>query len=322
MCQIRKLELWCSAWSCVYSPPDLPMRWHTLGGIGLYDRGIAMQSRSPSRTAVGAAVHRAVHQDLEGGKIFADPLAGTILGEEARVIIAEAAVDPTQRPMRLFIAARSRFAEDSLSAAVSRGVRQAVVLGAGLDTFSLRNPHAPLGLHVFEVDHPATQAWKRERLVREGLALPASLTFAPVDFEQQSLADGLRAAGFQPDRPAFFHWLGVVPYLTRDAIWATLSYIASPPESEVVFDYSEPIENYPSERRTNVTAVSARVSAIGEPWLSHFDPAKMTRELRARGFGELEDLSLADISVRFFGTTKGEAKGGPGPHIVRARHVA
>jgi O-methyltransferase involved in polyketide biosynthesis len=89
------------------------------------------------------------------------------------------------------------------------------------------------------------------------------------------------------------HARSVVPYLTRDAIRATLSYIASPPESEIVFDYSEPIENYPSERRTNVTAVSAGVSAIGEPWLSHFDPAEMTRELRARGFGELEDLSLA-----------------------------
>jgi methyltransferase (TIGR00027 family) len=106
------------------------------------------------------------------------------------------------------MAARSRFAEDCLSAAVARGVRQAVVLGAGLDTFSLRNPHARLGLHVFEVDHPATQAWKRERLVREGLAIPASLTFTPVDFEQQSLADGLCAAGFQSNRPAFFHWLG------------------------------------------------------------------------------------------------------------------
>ena len=281
-----------------------------------------MQSRPPSRTALGAAVHRAVHQQLEGGKIFADPLAGTVLGEEARGIIAEAAADPTQRPLRLFMAARSRFAEDCLSAAVSRGVRQAVVLGAGLDTFSLRNPYARLGLHVFEVDHPATQAWKRERLVRVGLAVPASLTFAPVDFEQQSLADGLRAAGFQSDRPAFFLWLGVVPYLTRDAIWAAFSFIASLPESEVVFDYSEPIENYPAERRTEVAAVSARVAAIGEPWLSHFDPDELSRELRARGFGELEDLGIADISVRFFGTPKGEAIGGPGPHIVRARHVA
>ena len=102
-----------------------------------------MQSRPPSRTALGAAVHRAVHQTLEGGKIFADPLAVTVLGEDARAIIAEAAADPSQRPMRLFIAARSRFAEDCLSAAVSRGVRQAVVLGAGLDIslYAIRMRH-------------------------------------------------------------------------------------------------------------------------------------------------------------------------------------
>src|ERR1700752_674340 len=116
-----------------------------------------MQSRPPSRTALGAAVHRAAHQTLEGGKIFADPLARTILGKEARTIIEEEAADPSRRPMRLFIATRSRFAEDCLSAAVARGVRQAVVLGAGLDPFSLRNPHARLGLHVFDVDHPAKQ---------------------------------------------------------------------------------------------------------------------------------------------------------------------
>jgi methyltransferase (TIGR00027 family) len=280
-----------------------------------------MQSRPPSRTALGAAVHRAAHQTLEGGKIFADPLARTILGKEARTIIEEEAADPSRRPMRLFIAARSRFAEDCLSAAVARGVRQAVVLGAGLDTFSLRNPHARLGLHVFDVDHPATQAWKRERLVQEGLAVPASLTFAPVDFEQQGLADGLRAAGFQSDRPAFFHWLGVVPYLTRDAISATFGFIVGVPESEIVFDYSEPLENYPPGRRANVAAVGERAAAVGEPWISHFDPAELSRELRARGFGELEDLGLAEISVRFFGTTEGEAKGGPGPHIIRARRV-
>ena len=281
-----------------------------------------MQGRPPSRTALGAAVHRAAHQTLEGGKIFADPLACTILGKEAGAIIEEAAGDPSQRTMRLFIAARSRFAEDCLSAAVSRGLRQAVVLGAGLDTFSLRNPHARLGLRVFEVDHPATQAWKRERLAQEGLAVPASLTFAPVDFEQQGLADGLRTAGFHSDRPAFFHWLGVVPYLTRDAISATLSFIVGVPQSEVVFDYSEPLENYPPERRANVAAVGAHAASIGEPWLSHFDPAELSRELLARGFRELEDLGLAEISVRFFGTPKGEAKGGAGPHIMRARRIA
>jgi methyltransferase (TIGR00027 family) len=281
-----------------------------------------MHSRPPSRTALGAAVHRAVHQTLEGGEIFADPLALSILGEEDRALIAEAASNPSERTLRGFIAARSRFAEDCLSAAVSRGVRQAVILGAGLDTFSLRNPHAGLGLHVFEVDHPGTQVWKRERLVQQGLAVPASLTFAPVDFEQQGLAHGLRAAGFQISHPAFFHWLGVVPYLTRDAIWVTLSYIVGVPESEVVFDYSEPLENYPPERRVNVAAVGARTAAIGEPWLTHFDPVELSRELHATGFGEIEDLGLTEISVRYFGTPKGGVKGGPGPHIIRARRIA
>jgi len=168
----------------------------------------ATQSRPPSRTAFIVAAHRAAHQKLEGGRIFADPFAHIILGKEAIAPDSEAEAETSQRPVRLFIAARSRFAEDCLSAAVSRGVRQAIILGAGLDTFSLRNPHVQLGLHVFEVDHPATQAWKRERLMQEGLTLPTSLTFAPVDFERQDLADGLRAVGFQSDQPAFFHWLG------------------------------------------------------------------------------------------------------------------
>ena len=119
-----------------------------------------------------------------------------MLDDETRARLDEMAADPAQRPMRLFIAARSRFSEDTLAACVARGVRQVVVLGAGLDTFSLRNPHA--GVRVFEVDYPATQGWKRERLTQAGLAMPSSLTFAPVDFERQSLAEGLRPPDFRP----------------------------------------------------------------------------------------------------------------------------
>jgi methyltransferase (TIGR00027 family) len=234
----------------------------------------------------------------------------------------EEAGDPAQRRLRLFIAARSRFAEDCLSAAVSRGVRQVVILGAGLDTFCLRNPYVDLGLRVFEVDHPATQSWKRERLRQEGLVAPSLLTFVPIDFERQDLADGLSAAGFQANHPANFHWLGVVPYLTRNAISTTLSFIVGIPGGEVVFDYSEPIENYPSERAANVAAIGARAAAVGEPWLSHFNPSELSRELHRLGFEEVEDLGIADISVRYFGISSGEAKGGPGPHIIRARRVA
>ena len=163
-----------------------------------------MQAGEPSHMARGAAAYRAIHQTLESGVIFSDPFAARILDDETRASLEEIAADPSHRPMRLFIAARSRFSEDTLAACVARGVRQIVVLGAGLDTFSLRNPHVGRGVRVFEVDYPATQGWKRERLQQAGLAIPASLTFAPVDFERQSLADGLKAAGFQADRPAFF----------------------------------------------------------------------------------------------------------------------
>ena len=194
-----------------------------------------MHHGQPSQTARSAAAHRAIHQILEGGAIFKDPFASRILDERTAVSLNEMAADESLRPMRLFIAARSRFSEDALAACVARGVRQIVILGAGLDTFSLRNPFADAGVRVFEVDYPATQAWKRERLKEAGLALPASLTFVPIDFEQHSLAEGLAGAGFRSDCPAFFQWLGVVVYLSREAILVTLDVIASIPASAVVF---------------------------------------------------------------------------------------
>jgi methyltransferase (TIGR00027 family) len=276
-----------------------------------------MRAGEPSRTALGAAAYRAIHQTLEGGVIFRDPFAARILDDETRGGLDDMASDLSLRPMRLMIAARSRFSEETLAACVARGVRQVVVLGAGLDTFSLRNPHA--GLRVFEVDYPATQAWKRERLEQAGLAVPDTLTFAPVDFERQSLADGLAAAGFRADRSAFFQWLGVVPYLTREAISQTLDFIAAVPESEVVFDYGEPFENYAEERRANVMAVAERAAARGEPWLSQFDPAEMSDLLRKAGFGVIEDLGMAALSERFYGALKQHARIGPGAHVVRAR---
>ena len=277
-----------------------------------------MQNGQPSRTALGAAIQRAAHQALDGGRIFSDPVARVVLGSEADTLINAVSADPAQRQMRIFMAARSRFAEDSLSTAVSRGVRQVVILGAGLDTFSLRNPHAQLGLRVFEVDHPATQAWKRDRLQEANLAIPTMLTFAPVDFTCQDLAQELAAAGFQADQPAFFCWLGVVPYLQREAISSILRFVASLPRSEVVFDYSEPLENYSPERRANVAAVAARTAAIGEPWLSYFDPVELAQDLRNHGFDEQEDLGLADIAVRYLGAPKQQGVTEAGPHVIRA----
>jgi methyltransferase (TIGR00027 family) len=278
-----------------------------------------MRAGQPSRTARGAAAYRAIHQQLDGGAIFSDPYASRILDAETLSTLEQMAADPSLRPLRLLIAARSRFSEDTLDASVARGVRQVVVLGAGLDTFSLRNPHADRGVRVFEVDFPATQEWKRQRLSEAGLAVPASLTFAPVDFEHESLADGLAKSGFQSDRPAFFQWLGVVPYLTRDAISSTLDFIAAIPDSEVAFDYAEPFENYPADRRAHIMGVAEKAAARGEPWLSFFDPTELSRLLGDKGFAIVEDLGTAELADRFYGALKEGIPVGPGGHVVRAK---
>lgn len=143
----------------------------------------------PDRSSSGPA-----HQVLEQGRIFSDPLALRILGQNAETIVLEAQ-HPSRRRMRLFVAVRTRFAEDALTAAIEVGVRQLVVLGAGLDTYAYRSSFRDR-LRIFEADHPATQAWKRQQLQAAAISAPESLTFASVDFERQTLADGLREVGF------------------------------------------------------------------------------------------------------------------------------
>ncbi|MFD8379532.1 class I SAM-dependent methyltransferase [Streptomyces sp. NPDC059679] len=264
-----------------------------------------MQPRSPSRTAERVAVLRAAHQTLDHGRLFHDPLAVRMLGADADDLLGKfdaARTAPGRRRFRLFIAARSRFAEDHLAAAVARGVRQLVVLGAGLDTFAYRNPHEAAGLAVFEVDHPATQEWKRERLSGAGIPLPPSLTFAPVDFERESLGDGLAAAGFDPARPAFFSWLGVVPYLTREAVFGTLGHLAGlPGGAEAVFDYSEPPSAMTPRVRAAHRARAERVAALGEPFLSYFAPEQLAADLREAGFAAVEDLDAIRLLARYAG---------------------
>jgi methyltransferase (TIGR00027 family) len=177
-----------------------------------------MQSEKPSRTARAAAIHRAAHQVLEQGRIFADPLAFRILGEDPESIVREAEEHPTGRRMRIFIAARTRFAEDALAAAFEGGVRQLVLLGAGLDTYAYRSHLSADGLHIFEVDHPATQVWKCQRLADAGIPIPKSLRFVSIDFERQSLAERLAASALDRTKQTFFSWLGVVPYLAEAAV--------------------------------------------------------------------------------------------------------
>jgi len=260
-----------------------------------------MQEGKFSRTAQRVAIRRAAHQLLDQPRVLDDPLALRIIGGEAA---AELRSNPKEHPafaraFRAFMVARSRFAEDELASAYARGVRQYVVLGAGLDTFAYRNPHA--ALRVFEVDHPATQEWKREQLLAAEIAIPSSLTFVPVDFEQQTLGAGLEQCGFDTSAPAFFSWLGVTPYLTREACMTTLGWIARMPVgSGVVFDFAIDPALLNAGQREAFDALSKRVAAAGEPFQLFFDPAKLQGELKSLGFHRTEFLQGKQINERYF----------------------
>ncbi len=276
-----------------------------------------MQSGEPSRTALGAARHRAAHQILEHGWIFSDPLAVRILGEDAESIARGAEENPASRRMRIFIAARTRFAEDSLAAAVKLGVSQLVVLGAGLDTYAYRGAMADR-LRVFEVDHPATQEWKKQRLRDAGIFPPATLTFAPVDFENETLTAGLEAAGFDPAQQTFFMWLGVVPYLTEDAFWSTIIFIANlKGGAHVVFDYSDPPDSLAPEMREIHEQRAARVAELGEPWINYLDSTQLHRSLKDLGFRDIEDLGPRQIAECWF-PHRADSMPEKGGHILRA----
>ena len=279
-----------------------------------------MKPDEPSRTALMIARQRAAHQLLDHGAILQDPFALKILGEDEKDVLQFANQHPLAGIGRLVTAARSRIAEDALARAVEGGLRQIVILGAGLDTFALRNPHRARQIRIYEVDHPATQARKLQRLAEAEIALPPSLILVPVDFECDALAEKLAAAGFQQDSPAFFTWLGVVPYLTQDAIGRTLDYIASIPNSEVVFDYMEPPEASSEDIRGLVLKRTEQLAKTEERWASRFDPIEMATLLRAHAFDRVEDNDFPRIVSRFGRDVEGLAPGQIGVHVVHAKH--
>jgi len=254
-------------------------------------------------------------------RVFDDPLAVPILGAEGRRELEERlAYADAGAALRAFVAVRSRLAEDALAERVAHGVRQYVVLGAGLDTFAHRNPHAEAGLRVFEVDHPATQGWKRERLAETALPPPPLLAFAPVDFERTTALEGLARAGLRFDRPAAVSWLGVVPYLEREVVLETLRSLAAalPSGTQVVFDYGVPPAAMSASTRARYERLASRVAAAGERFQTFFEPAELARELAAAGFAGVEDWGAGALNARFFA---GRADGlllAEAGHIVRA----
>ncbi len=281
-----------------------------------------MHADRPSATAFYVALHRAAHQLRDTPLVLDDPLALRIVGKKAADAVRSGAWkenDRLTRRFRIFLATRSRYVADELATAIAGGVRQYVVLGAGLDTSAYRQPHAAAGLRIFEVDHPATQAWKRTRLAEAGIAIPPELTFAPVDFERQSVMDGLRAAGFSTKQPAFFSWLGVVPYLTWETIQRTLaSVVALPTGTTVVFDYVADPASLNLFWRLIARWMARRLARAGEPWRSHFIPAQLAADLRAMGFRAATEVSPAALNQRYCRDRTDGLTVGPIGHLMQA----
>jgi|ERR1700678_334354 methyltransferase (TIGR00027 family) len=268
-----------------------------------------MQDARPSRTALRVALRRAAHQLYDARPlVLDDPIAVPILGE---TYAEELRRTPKRndRPfsvgLRAFLVARSRYAEDALARAVAQGVTQYVLLGAGLDTFAHRNPYSHV--RVFEVDHPATQQWKRELLETSSLPTPENLIYAPVDFERESLPEQLISTGFNLRVPTFFAWLGVVPYLTLEAFRSTIKFVSSQPTGGgVVLDYSQPRSALPFLEKLAHDSLAARVQLAGEPFQLFFTPPDIAAELG--GFNSLEDVGSREINQRYFSNRADDLK--------------
>jgi len=257
-----------------------------------------MCNRNTSRTALGTAYMRAAHQLLDAPpRILDDPISVMLLGSAA-VRRFHAMVDsyqtPERRALRAHVVLRSRFAEDRLAAAVRRGVTQYIVLGAGFDTFAFRQPIWAQPLRILEVDHAETQATKRAQLAAAGLAMPENADFASIDFECESLRDGLLRYQVSLEKLTFFSWLGVTMYLKEDAIDAVLRTAAAfPAGSEIVLTFAPPPGDSPSP-------FDRRAASLGEPWVSYFESDAIEAKLRGAGFSDVEFLSPEKAEARYF----------------------
>lgn len=256
---------------------------------------------APKPSALLVAIQRAAHQLLDQPLVLDDPLALRMLDPlDAQTLQANPAQyqDPMSRGLRTSLVVRARLAEDAWAGAAARGVRQFVVLGAGLDTCAYRR--SQLGGRIFEVDLPSTQAWKQASLQAAAIAIPDNVTFVPTDFETSTLAQTLAGHGFQADAPAFFSWLGVVMYLPESAVLDTLRFIAGcAAGSGVVFDYVVAAGALPVMLRVPLLVMAKHLEARGEPWKSYFVPAGLDQQLSTLGFSHIQNFTPDALNQRY-----------------------
>lgn len=263
-----------------------------------------IEKRPASRTAISVAVLRAMHELYDDSpKILSDPIIPLFFDNE---VLQKAKAnlewyrDPLTTALRSHVVLRSRYAEDSLHEAVVSGVQQYVILGAGFETFAYRQPAWAAPLRIFEVDHPASQRAKVERLRLSGISLPPNLEFVSADFESASLRDILSHSSLDFAAPAFFSCLGVLVYLAKDSVKAIFQVTASFPKlSEIVFTFSQGNLTSGDERGLRPSLAEA-AATVGEPWRSYHDPDVLRRELSEIGFSQVSFLSPQEAEARYY----------------------
>jgi methyltransferase (TIGR00027 family) len=266
-----------------------------------------MDEERPSFTAEGPAIMRALHQTLaEEPKILNDPIALRLVDPQSeiynsRVELLERLPELARLRFQAMFVMRSRYAEDCLAEAFRGGVRQYVLLGAGLDTFAYRQPLWANELRIFEVDHPGTQRSKRKRLTDASISLPDNVAFVPVDFEKISLATALKRAGLDLGAATFFSMLGVSQYLTAVALDETWRFVVSRTKgSQIVFSFVAADGVLPADDIALVKALAARSAAVGEPWLSRFLPEQLIAKLTEIGFSKVFHLTADKANKLYF----------------------
>ena len=280
-----------------------------------------MEQSQRSRTVEIPAVMRALHQTMDDDpKILTDPVALRLIdANDERRWLAPLLDHPFAKQWRAGFALRARYAEDCLAEAVQRGARQFVILGAGLDTFAYRQPLWGSSLRIFEVDQPTTQQWKRDRLKAADIAIPANLTFVPIDFERTSIPEALRATDFAFDALTLCSWMGVTQYLTRDALDATFRFVLSlPPSSEVVFSFILPQEAVSGVEAEALAIAAQRAAEVGEPWLTRIRGDELAVRLRSMGFSQTIHLTPEQARERYFGNRQDGLRERRGEQLMRA----
>jgi methyltransferase (TIGR00027 family) len=299
--------------------------------------GVVVEDGRPSKTAFAMAALRALHYlSTEAPRILDDHLAMQFAGLASRAEVDRAVdyitglfakygdrtlAEGTVQRMMMTTCARSRFVEDQFTASLARGMKQLIILGAGLDSTAYRCSHITEAVEIFEVDFPGTQKWKRERLGLIGISIPKNLTFIPFDFEHQTLGEALAVGGVRPDAISFFSWLGVQPYLDEETVVSVLDIIAKYPSgSELALDLRSSHEAGNSESMER--GGRQLVASFGEPFKSEYQPDAFRALLEQRGFARIDMVSFPDWFDRQHARFRGRFSAAPGPTILVTAQVA